>query len=343
MDIFNGGSMPNQSDQSIDPITPADKPKKLLDHVRDCIRLHHYSIRTEKSYINWMKRYIFFHNKRHPKDMAAKEIAAFLTHLAVQKNVSASTQNQALNALVFLYKKVLQKEPGIFEDVVRAKRPVRLPTVLTRAEVKRLLQALSGTYKLMGLLLYGTGMRVMELLRLRVKDIDFGNLTITIRQGKGDKDRITMAPASTIESLKTHLERVKLLHESDLKIGLGRVYLPNALGTKYPNLDKSWGWQYVFPAKGFSVDPRSGRKARHHVHEIAIQRAIKQAAQLAGIHKHVGPHTLRHSFATHLLEKGWDIRKIQELLGHSDVSTTQIYTHVMNSPGIIIKSPLDDL
>ena len=335
--------MSNLSDQPHNIPSEAEKPKKLLDLVRESLRVHHYSIRTEKSYINWMKRYIFFHKKRHPKDMAAKEIGEFLTDLAVNKHVGSSTQNQALNALVFLYKHVLKKEPGIFEGVIRAKRPERLPTVLTRVEVKRLLNGLNGTYKLMGDLLYGTGMRVMELLRLRVKDLDFEKTTITIRQGKGDKDRITMMPEIIIQKLREHLERVKLLHENDLKSGMGRVYLPDALEVKYPNMDKSWGWQYVFPAKGLSVDPRTGRTARHHVHEIAIQRAIKQATRLAGIHKHVGPHTLRHSFATHLLEKGRDIREIQELLGHADVSTTQIYTHVMNRPGVIIKSPLDDL
>lgn len=295
--------------------SPTEKPKKLLDIVREAMRTHHYSIRTEKFYLNWIKRYIFFHNKHHPMDMAAKEIGEFLTHLAVDRRVSASTQNQALNAVVFLYKQVLKKEPGVFEGVIRAKRPLRLPTVLNKIEVMRLLHSLSGTPKLIGALLYGTGMRVMEVLRLRIKDMDFDKGTITIRQGKGDKDRVTMMPASLVQGLQDHLKRVKLLHESDLKMGYGRVYLPEALSVKYPNMEKSWGWQYVFPAKGFSMDPRSGAKARHHVHENAIQRAIKQATQLAGINKHIGPHTLRHSFATHLLEKGRDIREIQELLG----------------------------
>ena len=335
--------MSNEPNQPQGISCEIEKPRKLLDQVRESLRIHHYSIRTEKSYINWMKRYIFFHKKRHPNELAAKEISEFLSHLAVQRQVSASTQNQALNALVFLYKHVLKKEPGIFEGVIRAKRPERLPTVLTKIEANRLLNALSGTYRLMGDLLYGTGMRVMELLRLRVKDLDFDKMTITIRQGKGEKDRITMMPEILIQTLHDHLKRVKLLHENDLKMGLGRVFLPDALEVKYPNLDRSWGWQYVFPAKGLLIDPRTGRKERHHVHETAIQRAIKQATHLTGINKHIGPHTLRHSFATHLLEKGRDIREIQELLGHANVATTQIYTHVLNRPGILIKSPLDDL
>lgn len=319
------------------------KPKRLLELVRDCIRTNHYSIRTEKSYINWIKRYIFFHNKKHPKEMGAKEIGNFLTYLATQKNVSASTQNQALNALVFLYKNILKVEPGNFEGVIRAKRPKRLPTVLTRAETRKILNSLSGTYKLIAELLYGTGMRVMELLRLRVKDLDFEKGIVLVREGKGNKDRITMIPESCLQVLQDHLRRVKILHEDDLKNGFGRVFLPGALKVKYPNIDKSWGWQYVFPAKGLSKDPRTGIIARHHVHESAIQKNIHKAVKLSGINKHVGPHTLRHSFATHLLEKGRDIREIQELLGHSDVSTTQIYTHVMNRPGITVKSPLDDL
>ncbi len=335
--MFNGPENPTADNLA------TEQPKKLLELVRDCLRTAHYSIRTETTYINWIKRYIFFHRKRHPKDMAAKEIGEFLTHLAVNNNVTSSTQNQALNALVFLYKKVLRMEPGIFENVIRSKRPHRLPTVLTKAEVKKLLDALTGTPKLMAAILYGTGMRAMELLRLRVKDLDFYRGIITIREGKGDKDRITMMPGACVEPLRTHLKRVQLLHEQDVKNGLGRAYLPHALSIKYPNMDKSWGWQYVFPAKGLSIDPRSGMQARHHVHESALQKTIKQAAQLAGILKHAGPHTLRHSFATHLLEKGRDIREIQELLGHADVSTTQIYTHVMNRPGITIKSPLDDL
>lgn len=319
------------------------KPKKYLDIVRETMRTHHYSIRTKESTINWVRRYIFFHKLRHPKDMGPQEIGKFLTHLAVNKKVSASTQNQALNALVFLYKKVLLKDPGIFEGVIRAKRPKLLPVVLTKTEVTRLLDALSGPYKLMCSLLYGSGLRVMELLRLRVKDLDFENGTLVVRRGKGDKDRITMMPVSLIDALQKHLKRVRLLHENDLKQGYGRVYLPDALQIKYPNMDKSWSWQYVFPAKSLSIDPRTKRTSRHHVHENAIQRAIRQAAQLAGMTKHIGPHTLRHSFATHLLEEGRNVAEIQELLGHQDISTTQIYTHVMNRPGMNIKSPLDRL
>jgi integron integrase len=319
------------------------KPVKLLDLVRATLRTAHYSIRTEHNYINWIKRYIFFHNKRHPDTMAAKEIGDFLTHLAMKRNVTAGTQNQALNAIVFLYKKVLKKEPGVFEGVIRAKRSQRLPTVLTRDEIQRLFAALTGTSKLMATLLYGTGMRAMELLRLRVKDFDFQRGLITIRAGKGDKDRITMLPRTLYRPLQDHLARVKLLHEQDLKKGLGRVFLPYALSVKYPNLDKYWGWQYVFPSKEISTDPRSREQRRHHAHESALQKSMKHAAELANIQKHVGPHTLRHSFATHLVEKGRDIREIQELLGHADVSTTQIYTHVMNRPGVVIQSPLDDL
>jgi integron integrase len=275
--------------------------------------------------------------------MGSKEISAYLTSLAVDCRVSASTQNQALNAIVFLYKQVLNVDPGMFNNVVRAKRPKRLPTVLTKAEVKKLLSALTGTQHLICSFLYGTGMRIMEALRLRVKDIDFERNILIVRRGKGDKDRITMLPDRLSTVLATHLQRVRLLHHEDLKNGCGAVYLPDALTIKYPNMNKSWAWQYVFPAKSLSVDPCSGVMARHHVHPESIQRAIHHAVVLAKIEKHVGPHTLRHSFATHLLEKGRDIREIQELLGHSDVSTTQIYTHIMNRPGIVVKSPLDEL
>lgn len=327
----------------ITPPTPSEKPKKLLDQVREIMRTAHYSIRTEQTYINWIKRFIFFHQKRHPKDMGAVEVGAFLTDLATKRNVTAGTQNQALNSIVFLYKHVLKVDMGKLEGITRASAPKRLPTVLTQEEVKRILNAMTGTYRLMTSLLYGTGMRVMELLRLRVKDVDFAKRTVTIRAGKGDKDRVTMLPDNVSKLLSEHLVRIRLLHEEDIKRGFGRVYLPNALKEKYPNLERSWGWQYVFPAKTLSKDPRSNQMGRHHVHESAMQKAVKQAIQLARVTKHAGPHTFRHSFATHLLEAGYDIRTVQELLGHKHVQTTMIYTHVLNRPGVSVKSPLDRL
>ena len=315
---------------------------KLLDQVREVIRFRHLSIRTEEAYVHWIRRFIFFHQKRHPKDMGAPEIEAFLTHLAVARNVAASTQNQALNALVFLYRHVLRFDPGQFGPIERAKRPVKLPVVLSRDEVKRLLVALPhGTLALMTRLLYGTGMRLMECLRLRVKDVDFDLNQIVVRDGKGAKDRVTLLPATLSDPLKEHLGRVKLLHETDLAAGFGRVYLPFALARKYPNADREWGWQYVFPAAKISTDPRTGAVRRHHASEQALQRAVRPAARLAGIHKPCSCHSLRHSFATHLLEAGYDIRTVQELLGHESVETTQIYTHVMQRPGLGVKSPLD--
>jgi integron integrase len=326
-------------------VFPESQPKspKLLDRVRELIRVKHYSNRTEKTYVDWIKRFLRFHGMRHPKDMGAKEIGAFLSHLALQRNVAASTQNQAFNALIFLYKQVLKIEVGELKDITRAKGPGRLPTVLTKPEVFRLIAGLNGTYRLMGETLYGTGLRVMELLRLRVKDIDFDRNQIIVRRGKGEKDRITVLPQAVKAKLRDHLERIKLLHEADLKTGHGSVYLPFALKEKYPNLDREWGWQYAFPSKSLSSDPRSGTVRRHHVNERGIQSAVKQAVRLANINKHVGVHTLRHSFATHLLESGTDIRTVQELLGHKHVQTTMIYTHVLNRPGISVKSPLDQL
>ncbi len=325
------------------PATPSEKPKKLLDLVREIMRTRHYSIRTEQTYINWIKRFIFFHQKRHPKDMGAAEVGAFLTDLATKRNVTSSTQNQALNSIIFLYKHVLKADLGKLEGITRASAPKRLPAVLTQDEVKQILSAMTGTYRLMASLLYGTGMRVMELLRLRVKDVDFSRRTVTVREGKGDKDRVTMLPENLSKHLSEHLIRVRLLHEEDIKRGQGRVYLPNALKIKYPNLERSWSWQYVFPAKSLSKDPRTGQVNRHHIHESAFQKAVKQAIQLARITKHAGPHTFRHSFATHLLEAGYDIRTVQELLGHKHVQTTMIYTHVLNRPGVSVKSPLDRL
>ena len=316
------------------------RPKKLLDQVRDAIRLKHYSIRTEEAYVNWIRRYILFHNKRHPTEIGAPEIEAFLTHLAVKENVAASTQNQALSALLFLYREVLHQDLGPV-DALRANRPKRLPTVLTKEETLRLIGCLSGTHQLMAKLIYGSGIRLMECLRLRVKDLEFERRAIIVRDGKGAQDRVTVLPDSLIPPLQEHLQRVKALHEQDLAQGCGSVYLPDALARKYPNADKEWGWQYVFPANSLSQDPRSGITRRHHLHESSLQKAIKEAARLAGIAKPVGPHTLRHCFATHLLEGGYDIRTVQELLGHKDVKTTMIYTHVLQRGGLAVRSPLD--
>jgi integron integrase len=316
---------------------------KLLDQVREVIRFRHYSIRTEQCYVQWIKEFIFYHNKRHPKEMGAVEIRAFLTHLAVRRNVAASTQNQALNALVFLYKQVLRIEPGDFGEIERAKKPARLPLVLTVQEVIRLLDAVTpGTGQLMLRLLYGTGMRLMECARLRVKDLDLERNQIVVRDGKGMKDRVTMLPQKLKPELQHQLSRVRVLHQTDLEEGYGAVYLPFALERKYPNAAKEWSWQFVFPSAKRSVDPRSGVMRRHHVGEQVLQRAFKQALRLAKIPKPASCHSLRHSFATHLLEKGYDIRTVQELLGHNSVETTQIYTHVMQRPGLGVKSPLDE-
>ena len=314
---------------------------RLLDQVREVIRFKHYSIRTEDAYVQWIKRFIFFHGKRHPKEMGATEIEAFLTDLAVRGKVAASTQNQALNALVFLYQKVLHIELGEF-SAERARRPDRLPVVLTKAETANLLAAMKpGTIGLMARLSYGTGMRLMECVRLRVKDLLFEENQILVRDGKGFKDRVTLLPSSVKAELAAHLERVKLLHQSDLKAGAGEVYLPYALARKYPQAAREWGWQYVFPAIHLSPDPRSGKMRRHHASETSLQRAVKEAVRLAGIVKPASCHSLRHSFATRLLESGYDIRTVQELLGHKDVSTTQIYTQVMQKPGLGVRSPLD--
>ncbi len=314
---------------------------RLLDQVRDAIRVRHYSIRTEHAYLGWIKRFILFHKKRHPRDMGAPEISAFLSHLAVARNVSASTQNQALHAVLFLYKEVLRIELPWLDGIERAKRPVRLPVVLTREEVKTLLARLEGLRWLMTSLIYGSGLRLMECLRLRVKDIDFHYQQLLIRDAKGQKDRVTMLPGSLIEPLRYHLERVKRVHEQDLDAGFGRVYLPYSLAKKYPNADREWGWQYVFPASRRSTDPRANVERRHHISETVVQRAVKEAVRAAGILKPASVHTLRHSFATHLLEAGYDIRTVQELLGHADVSTTMIYTHVLQKGGRAARSPLD--
>jgi integron integrase len=317
------------------------RTKKLLDQVRDTLRLKHYSIRTENSYVDWIRRYILFHNKRHPREMGAPEVQAFLTHLAVKENVAASTQNQALSALLFLYREVLHKDLGPI-DALRAQKPKRLPTVLTKDEVRKVIGNLSGTHRLMASLLYGSGLRLMECLRLRVKDVDFARRAIIVRDGKGEQDRVTMLPESLIAPLQEHLQRVKRLHEEDLAKGYGSVYLPDALDRKYPNASREWIWQYVFPSDHLSTDPRSGVVRRHHLDESGLQKAVRAAARAAGINKRVTCHTFRHSFATHLLENGYDIRTVQELLGHKDVKTTMIYTHVLQRGGLAVRSPLDD-
>ena len=316
---------------------------KLLEQVVERMRVKHFSLRTEKTYVDWIKRFIWFHGKRHPKEMGAAEVEAFLSHLAVDRSVSASTQNQAKSALLFLYKEVLQIQLPWLEKITQAKVSKRLPVVLTRAEVQSVLARLDGTVWLIASLLYGSGMRIMECLRLRVKDVDLARGEILIREGKGFKDRVTMLPATLVQPLKQHLERVKVLHDEDLTKGYGEVFMPMALDRKYPNAGKSWGWQYVFPSRNLSADPLSGVIRRHHADVKTIQRAMKKAVLAAGITKLATPHTLRHSFATHLLESGYDIRTVQELLGHSDVSTTMIYTHVLNRGGRGVKSPLDSM
>jgi len=324
--------------------TPAPAgPPRLLDQVRDAIRRRHYSYRTEQAYVHWVRRFIWFSGKRHPRGMGAEEVTAFLSHLASERDVAASTQNQALSALLFLYGQVLGVELPWMKGIVRAKRPLRVPVVLTRDEVRALLARLEGTKWLMAALLYGAGLRLRECLKLRVKDVDFGYRQITVRDGKGAKDRVTMLPAELAEPLRSHLARAKLLHERDLAEGYGEVELPAALERKYPNAVREWGWQYVLPSRKRSADPRSGAIRRHHIYDDVLPRAIGQAAREARIAKPVGSHTLRHSFATHLLEGGYDIRTVQELLGHKDVKTTMIYTHVLNRGGKGVRSPMDGL
>ncbi|HET6572723.1 MAG TPA: integron integrase [Fimbriiglobus sp.] len=320
--------------------TAAQQPR-LLDQLRAACRVRHYSIRTEEAYADWVRRFILFHGKRHPRQMGAAEINQFLTHLAVVGRVSASTQNQAFSAVLFLYRHVLQAEPDRVEGVVRARRPKRLPVVLTRPEVQQVLGQLDGTYRLMGQLLYGSGLRLLECLRLRVKDVDFERGEVVVREGKGNKDRRTMLPAAVRPVLAAHLDRVRRLHEADLTAGLGRVYLTDALDRKFPAAAAEFRWQYVFPSARMSTDPRSGVRRRHHAHEAAVSRAITEAVRRTGLTKRATSHLLRHSFATHLLEDGYDIRTVQELLGHEDVSTTMIYTHVLNRGGHGVRSPLD--
>lgn len=317
------------------------QPPRLLDQVRQILRLKHFSLKTEKSYIHYIREFILFHNKQHPKDMGVAEIRAYLSHLAVEKNVAASTQTVALSALLFLYRQVLQIELPYIDEIERAKRPERLPVVFTRSEAKQILAHLDGTNHLVVSLLYGSGLRLMECLRLRVKDIDFEYQQIIVRDGKGSKDRVTMLPTSVIEPLKLQLQKTKTLHQQDITLGYGSVELPHALERKYPNANREWGWQFAFPSWKRSIDPRTKVVRRHHLYEQVVQRAVKQAIQQAGIAKHGGCHTFRHSFATHLLEDGYDIRTVQELLGHKDVKTTMIYTHVLNRGGRGVRSPLD--
>jgi integron integrase len=326
---------------SLNVLPTKRKPKKLLDQVRDLMRLRHYSIRTERCYCDWITRFIRYHGKRDPREMAEAEVTSFLTHLAREGNVAASTQNQALSALLFLYKEVLKEEIGWLEGVERATKPKRLPVVLPRDEVHRVFAHLHGMPRLMAGLLYGGGLRLMECVRLRVKDVDFSYARITVRDGKGARDRVTMLPVNLAAGLERHLRKVKVQHEEDLEARLGCVYLPEALARKYPNAAREWAWQWFFPSSRLSIDPRSGERRRHHVDENVLQVAVKKAVRGAGIAKPASCHTLRHCFATHLLENGYDIRTVQELLGHKDVSTTMIYTHVLNKPGIGVKSPLD--
>ena len=318
-------------------------PDTLINRVREAIRYKHYSIRTERAYVEWVRRFVRFHGMRHPRELGAQEVRAFLGYLASELKVSASTHQQALSALLFLYGEVMEMSLPWLNDLDRPKTPKRLPVVLGQLEVGRLLASLTGTHALMAQLIYGTGMRLMECVRLRVKDVDFERKEILVRDGKGAKDRVTMLPSSLEEPLRLYLVRVRALWEGDALAGRAGVQMPEALARKYPSAPKEWGWFWVFPARDLSVDPRSGIERRHHTHEQALQRAIKRALYEAGISKPASTHTLRHSFATHVLQAGYDIRTVQELLGHSDVSTTMIYTHVLNRGGRGVASPLDRL
>jgi integron integrase len=326
-----------------EPVPAPELPSqpKLLDQLRGRLRVKHYSIRTEQAYVDWVRRFILFHGKRHPRDLGPREVEAFLTHLAVKGRVSASTQNQAKSAILFLFREAIDRELPWLDGVVAARTSQRLPVVLSLEEADAVLGRMRGTSGLIARLLYGSGLRILECLRLRVKDIDFTGHEILVRDGKGAKDRVTMLPESVVEPLRRHLERVRELHAEDLAAGFGSVYLPYALERKYTNASKEWMWQYVFPSSRLSHDPRSDAIRRHHADEKPIQRALQSALRAAGIHKPATPHSLRHSFATHLLQSGYDIRTVQELLGHKDVSTTMIYTHVLNRGGRGVVSPLD--
>ena len=318
-------------------------PPKLLDRVREAIRTRHYSRRTEEAYVHWIRRYIVFHNKTQPADMGASEIAAFLTWLAVRQHVSASTQNQALSALLFLYGPVLGIALGPIEQMPRARMPIRVPVVLSRDEVKRVMDHLTGTMWIIVVLLYGAGLRIQDCLELRVKDLDFDRHQIVLRRGKGQKDRLTMLPMTVRERLQAHLSEVKQQHECDLAKGVGRAVLPFALERKYPKACTDWAWQFVFPASRICRDPRWGPPSRYHLHESVVQKAVTKAVRQAGLTKRASSHTFRHSFATHLLEDGYDIRTVQKLLGHADVSTTMIYLHVLNRGALGVRSPVDRL
>ena len=333
--------MPSRPLTNDDRLRADPQAPRLLEQLRTRIRTKHYSIRTEDAYVDWIRRFILHFDKRHPRDLGAREIEQFLTDLAVEDHVSASTQNQAKSALLFLYRDVLGIEVEWLRNVTQAKVPQRLPVVLTETEVRRIFKHLRAPYLLMAQLLYGSGMRLMECVRLRVKDVDFERLEIVVRDGKGQKDRLTMLPQACLSAFEAHLRQVRRVHADDLRQGLGEVYLPFALAKRYPRAPREWGWQYVFPSMKLSVDPRSNIKRRHHVDGQSLQRALKQAVRDAGIVKPATPHTLRHSFATHLLQAGYDIRTVQELLGHADVSTTMIYTHVLNRGGRAVVSPLD--
>jgi integron integrase len=317
-------------------------PPKLLDQVRQILRTKHYSYRTEQTYIDWIKRFILFHHKRHPRDMGSDEVQAYITYLANERHVAASTQNQALSAIMFLYKYVLQQELDLPTEILRPGRPVRLPTVLSHPEAMAVISRMKGAPKLVAQLLYGSGLRITECLRLRVKDIDFANHQILVREGKGEDDRFTILPDSLFHSLKEQIEVSRLIYQRDLKEGFGEVSLPYALEKKYPNASREFAWQYVFPSQARSVDPLSKRTRRHHLDVTVIQKAVHQAALAAGLDKPVSPHTFRHSFATQLLQNGYDIRTVQELLGHKDVKTTMIYTHVLQKGAGGVKSPLDE-
>ena len=324
-------------------MNPTPKPKKLLDQLRDQIRLKQYSPRTEKTYVHWVREFILFNNKSHPRELGVTEINRFITHLVVERKASASTQNQAISAILFLYRNLLKIELNETAlTFMRPKKGKRVPTVLSKDEARLIISNLVAPYKLMVQIMYGSGLRLMECLRLRVKDIDFQNHLILVYDGKGGDDRVTMLPDSMLASLQEHLEQVRALHRKDLAAGFGSVYMPYGLGQKYPAAHKQWVWQYVFPASSLATDPETGQMRRHHIHETALQKAIRTATRVARVDKRVTPLTFRHSFATHLLQNGNDIRTVQELLGHKDVRTTMIYTHVLQHGGMAVRSPLDD-
>ena len=333
--------MTNTAPPPANPAPDALEDSHLLSRVRDAIRLRHYSLRTERTYCDWIRRYLGYHRMRHPSQLGPEHVTAFLSSLATERHVSASTQNQALAALLFLYREVLKEEVAWTEDITRAKRPRRLPVVLTRVEVSAMLAAMSGTHALMAKLMYGTGLRLMECLRVRVKDLELARRQLIVRQGKGAKDRITMFPSTLVEDMARHLAAVRKVYERDRAAGTAGVELPDAFAVKSPGAARAWGWHWVFPQDHLSVDPRTSILRRHHSYDETFQRALKRAAHKAGIEKPVSSHTLRHSFATHLMEAGYDIRTVQELLGHKDVSTTMIYTHVLNRGGRGVVSPLD--